>query len=528
MFIVRKILYANIVRNFIFKINNILDYEKAQNDKILKDLVNLFKEMNSKYNSYDNFDKIKCIEDPKILDLEKKFDSFSIDNNYDYAINILKSKNSLPNINIDLSKIVAFYKQKNVTLEELIKEVVSFNEFFTATTKNLTLNKLKTIKEKSIIYYLFYYMSRAVFYIISNGNFMVSKENCLIFQLFFSNYLNIIKAARLYLREDILKSSMIIEEGEKKSIKKEINQGVYEAFEELKKYPNEFKDAILNCQNFIILILLSSEPKKDNLFLFPRQNVMDPDLLSLLEVIVKTLDVFYKVNLKYSIIDYKNFYNDGMSKNLNLKNEFKNYLNNKKIRKEMKKEKEKAKAKKKDENNKDKEKKEKNDDILDFEDEKSDEEEIDNEKNKYKLTFSSLSYMWIFNPAAKNNIIFLFNKLQKDSEIRKSIRENGIQFLGLPIIPTKDILLTIIIRRQNLIEDTLNELSKPGVKLQNPIRVKFIGEQGVDEGGVRKEFFLLLIRQIFDPDYGMFNYNKKTRLYWFNHYSFEPKIKYEL
>jgi hypothetical protein len=26
----------------------------------------------------------------------------------------------------------------------------------------------------------------------------------------------------------------------------------------------------------------------------------------------------------------------------------------------------------------------------------------------------------------------------------------------------------------------------------------------------------------------MFSYNKKTRLYWFNHYSFEPKIKYEL
>ena len=60
------------------------------------------------------------------------------------------------------------------------------------------------------------------------------------------------------------------------------------------------------------------------------------------------------------------------------------------------------------------------------------------------------------------------------------------------------------------------------------IKVKFIGEQGVDEGGVRKEFFLLFIRQIFDPNYGMFNYHPKTRLYWFNHYTFEPKIKYEL
>ena len=64
--------------------------------------------------------------------------------------------------------------------------------------------------------------------------------------------------------------------------------------------------------------------------------------------------------------------------------------------------------------------------------------------------------------------------------------------------------------------------------MQSELKVKFKGEQGVDEGGVRKEFFILLIRQIFDPNYGMFSYNKNTRLYWFNHYSFEPKIKYEL
>jgi hypothetical protein len=108
------------------------------------------------------------------------------------------------------------------------------------------------------------------------------------------------------------------------------------------------------------------------------------------------------------------------------------------------------------------------------------------------------------------------------------VRDTAFPLFGFHLISSKDILLTINIRRQNLIEDTLNELAKPGIKLQNPIKVKFIGEQGVDEGGVRKEFFLLLIRQIFDPDYGMFNYNKKTRLYWFNHYSFEPKIKYEL
>jgi ubiquitin-protein ligase E3 A len=58
--------------------------------------------------------------------------------------------------------------------------------------------------------------------------------------------------------------------------------------------------------------------------------------------------------------------------------------------------------------------------------------------------------------------------------------------------------------------------------------VDFTGVVGVDEGGVKKEFFLLLVRQLFDANYGMFIYNEKTRLFWFNMYSFEPKIKFEL
>ena len=124
----------------------------------------------------------------------------------------------------------------------------------------------------------------------------------------------------------------------------------------------------------------------------------------------------------------------------------------------------------------------------------------------------------------------MFNERNKSKEFFKSLNQSGSTFMLGPAIiyNPKDIFLTINIRRNNLIEDTLNEVSKPGIKLQNPIKVKFIGEQGVDEGGVRKEFFLLFIRQIFDPDYCMFSYNKKTRLYWFNHYTFEPKIKYEL
>ena len=498
----------------------------------MKDLLKINTEMNLKYNTYDHLDRLKCIEDEEILALDKKFDLFSIDNNYNYAINIVNSKNSLPNINLDLSKIVSFYNKNNITSEQLMKEITSFNKYFESLTKYVTLNKLESLKEKSIVYYLFYYMSRAFFYITLNSNFLASKENCLIYTKFFVNYNNIIKTAKLYLKEDVNNTSMILEEGDKYNAKKKIiKQGIYEAFEVLKKYPNEFRDAILNCQNFIILILFSSEPKQRDPF-SPKQNLIDKDLLDLLEIFVIILNVLYKVNVNYSIIDYQNFYNDGMSKNLNLNVEFRNYIKNQKIKKQLKKQKEKEKEKNKDKDiNKDKnEQKDKEEDMLDLEDEENEEEE-ETTGDKNKLKFTLLDYMWLFNPAAKNNIIFLFNKRQKESELMKSVhqvRDSAFPLFGFHLISSKDILLTINIRRQNLIEDTLNELAKPGIKLQNPIKVKFIGEQGVDEGGVRKEFFILLIRQIFDPDYGMFNYNKKTRLYWFNHYSFEPKIKYEL
>lgn len=48
------------------------------------------------------------------------------------------------------------------------------------------------------------------------------------------------------------------------------------------------------------------------------------------------------------------------------------------------------------------------------------------------------------------------------------------------------------------------------VAMQNPsdlkkqLAVEFDGEQGVDEGGVSKEFFHLIVEELFNPDYGKY------------------------
>ena len=42
--------------------------------------------------------------------------------------------------------------------------------------------------------------------------------------------------------------------------------------------------------------------------------------------------------------------------------------------------------------------------------------------------------------------------------------------------------------------------------LKKQLYVEFEGEQGIDEGGVSKEFFQLVVEQIFNPDYGKYNF----------------------
>lgn len=50
------------------------------------------------------------------------------------------------------------------------------------------------------------------------------------------------------------------------------------------------------------------------------------------------------------------------------------------------------------------------------------------------------------------------------------------------------------------------------VAMQNPsdlkkqLAVEFDGEQGVDEGGVSKEFFHLIVEELFNPDYGKYSF----------------------
>ena len=51
---------------------------------------------------------------------------------------------------------------------------------------------------------------------------------------------------------------------------------------------------------------------------------------------------------------------------------------------------------------------------------------------------------------------------------------------------------------------------------------------GIDEGGLSKEFFQLIVEEIFNPDYGMFIHCPESHTYWFNPSSYESCAQFTL
>ena len=100
----------------------------------------------------------------------------------------------------------------------------------------------------------------------------------------------------------------------------------------------------------------------------------------------------------------------------------------------------------------------------------------------------------------------------------------GGYFSGRAI--ANEMLYNIIeIRRDHLVEDAIRKIPViPNEDLMKKLVVIFSGEQGVDQGGVSREFFYLLINAVFSPDYGMFKTINGT--YWFSLIQFEDYSAY--
>ncbi|ELU04155.1 hypothetical protein CAPTEDRAFT_93626 [Capitella teleta] len=127
--------------------------------------------------------------------------------------------------------------------------------------------------------------------------------------------------------------------------------------------------------------------------------------------------------------------------------------------------------------------------------------------------FSFCQYPFVLSITAKRSI------LQRDSEQQMIIMARRslvakVQRRQMPDIGM--LFLNLTVRRAHLVSDSLNEIAMKQHDLKKKLKVTFAGEPGLDMGGLTKEWFLLLIRQIFQQEYGMFNYDKTARVFWFS------------
>lgn len=129
------------------------------------------------------------------------------------------------------------------------------------------------------------------------------------------------------------------------------------------------------------------------------------------------------------------------------------------------------------------------------------------EVDKRTGKFLYMCYPWAFDAASKARFMNYEGQLTRRRELH-----NSMNIMNL--LTGQNIYLVVQIDREALVEDSLNSLVNAGKELKKPLKVKFKGEPGVDEGGVAKEFFQLLVRQIFDVGYGMFDYNEESKFYW--------------
>ncbi|XP_046611167.1 probable E3 ubiquitin-protein ligase HERC4 isoform X2 [Neodiprion virginianus] len=153
------------------------------------------------------------------------------------------------------------------------------------------------------------------------------------------------------------------------------------------------------------------------------------------------------------------------------------------------------------------------------------------EKHPYayhKIFFCN--YPFLFDAQAKTMLLETDQAIQMRSAMNEAATRAITQMLFTPF-PAGNIsaYVTLNVSRENLVNDTLRELSQYNSSdLKKPLKVKFHGEEAEDAGGVKKEFFMLLLREILDPKYGMFKQYEETRTIWFSEDSLEDEVMYFL
>ncbi|XP_042617089.1 probable E3 ubiquitin-protein ligase HERC3 [Cyprinus carpio] len=135
------------------------------------------------------------------------------------------------------------------------------------------------------------------------------------------------------------------------------------------------------------------------------------------------------------------------------------------------------------------------------------------------------AYPFILNAQAKTTVLQTDAELQMQMAVSGANLHNVFMLLTMEPLLARNPFLVLHVRRNLLVSDALRELTVYNdVDLKKPLKVIFDGEEAVDAGGVTKEFFLLLFKELMDPIYGMFTQYSESNLLWFSDKSLKDEL----
>ncbi len=153
-----------------------------------------------------------------------------------------------------------------------------------------------------------------------------------------------------------------------------------------------------------------------SIFLLMEQNKSN---LNKIKNLIKIFNIFYKVNSKFKFLNYNEFYNEAMNSDDDLKlitlKSFKTY-------------------------------------------------------KKKQNSFSLLKYPWLFDSAFKRDILHDLNQNKQKQEMINSIT-SGFNSFDTLLNLENNIFLTFEVRREHLIEDTLNIISNSNLNFKKALKV---------------------------------------------------------
>jgi ubiquitin-protein ligase E3 A len=137
-----------------------------------------------------------------------------------------------------------------------------------------------------------------------------------------------------------------------------------------------------------------------------------------------------------------------------------------------------------------------------------------------KDSFSVLRSSYLLTLEAKARLLKIAAHEEMQYQINQFYHELLQGVASSPVLP-------ITVRRDHIVEDALNQLTIMKDFLKRPLKVTFVDEPGIDQGGLTKEFFQLITRQLFDPNFSMF-VQTVNHAFWFSTNSMESEMQYRL